>query len=125
MNLPAIATALAAALAISTAAAESPPLNVLGPYSTPEDASVGVPVPDPASDAGREHSEYAVERSSAATPDSNPGLGLGVDPLAGGGGNQDAGWLDSGQPGKAEKPGKGDDKDDDDKKGKGKGKGHG
>lgn len=68
---------LAGALAISTAAAaEAPPLGVIGPYGTPDDAANGAALPDRASDVGRQHPEFTIERANAAQPDGGLGGGF-------------------------------------------------
>ena len=104
---------LAGALAISTASpAQAPPLDVVGPYGTPDDAADGVALPDPASEVGRRHSEFAIERANAAPPDS--GLGVGFN-LGGGPAHGDIRDGDrTGKDDKPEKPDKPDKPGDDD-----------
>jgi hypothetical protein len=91
---PRFAAACATAFAACAAgAAELQPMDVMGPTDTPAVAADRIALPEQASDAGRQHSEFAIERAYAASD----GTGLtGIYPLDEGG--------DRKKPDKPEKP---------------------
>jgi hypothetical protein len=55
---------LTAAIAAAAAAnaGEFPPMDVMGPYDTPAAAADRITIPEPATEAGQQHSEIAIER---------------------------------------------------------------
>ena len=124
MKHAALSAALASALVISAAGAgDLPPMDVMGPYDTPESASDRIVMPERASDAGVSRPEAGVENTNAVPPEPPqlpiiglPGPGLihdgGHGPGHGVGDVLDLG-LKPAKPEKPDKPDDGDDGDDD------------
>ena len=127
MKHAALSVALASALVFPAAgASDLPPMDVMGPYDTPESASDRIVMPEQAGDAGLPRSEAGVENASAVPPEPPdlpivglPGPGLIHD--GGRGPGHGAGdVLDLGlKPEEPEKPDKPDDSDDGDDDGDG------
>lgn len=97
MKNPSLTAAIAMAFAASAVgAAELQPMDVMGPYDTPAVAAERIALPEQASDAGRQHSDVAIERANAASD----GSGLAdLDPF-----DEVWGTSDRGKPDKPEKP---------------------
>lgn len=127
-----LATAIISALAVEAAtvvsAKEFPPMDVMSPYDTPAAATGRITVPEPASEAGQQHPEFAIERVNPAAVaegvlGSPPGAGTGHHLEVGDLGGRDKPEKpdddDRGKPEKPDKPDKpekpedpGDDDDD-------------
>lgn len=101
-----LATAIISALAHDAVANEFPPMDVMSPYDTPAAAAERITIPEPASEAGQQHPEFAIER---VNPTGVADTVIGSVPGAGGEHRVDVGDLGGGR----DKPGKPDDDDDD------------
>jgi len=69
---PLARSALAAAAALASFAAparEFPPMDIMGPYDTPDAAAERIVVPELPGDLARRHGEAGIENANAGPPD--------------------------------------------------------